>query len=50
MVFGTVSQMTGSQRPAILSVAAFFIVGIILLSFVDEKKGKEAALVPVEAD
>jgi len=48
LVFGTVSQATGSQRPAILSVAAFFIVGIILLSFVDEKKGKEAARIPVE--
>jgi len=49
LVFGTVSQATGSQRPAILSIGAFFVVGIVLLSFVDEKKGKEAAKIPVEA-
>lgn len=50
IVFGTVSQATGSQRPAILSVGAFFIVGMILLSFVDEKRGKEASRMPVHAD
>ena len=50
IVFGTVSQATGSQRPAILSVGAFFIVGMILLSFVDEKRGKEASRIPVHAD
>lgn len=50
LVFGTVSQATGSQRPAILSIAIFFIVGIILLSFVDEQKGKDAARIPVDAD
>ncbi len=48
LVFGTVSRTTGSQRPAILSIAAFFIVGMILLWFVDEKKGKEASLVAVD--
>ncbi len=50
IVFGTVSQATGSQRPAILSVGVFFIVGMILLSFVDEKRGKEASRIPVHAD
>ncbi|MFY9610478.1 MAG: MFS transporter [Blastocatellia bacterium] len=50
IVFGTVSQATGSQRPAILSVGAFFIIGMILLSFVDEKRGKEASRIPVYAD
>lgn len=49
IVFGTVSRATGSQRPAILSVGAFFIVGMILLSFVDEKRGKEASQIPVHA-
>ncbi len=48
LVFGTISQRTGSQRPAILSIGAFFIVGIILLSFVDEKAGKAAARNPVQ--
>ena len=50
IVFGTVSRATGSQRPAILSVGAFFIVGMILLSFVDEKRGKEASRIPVHAE
>ena len=50
LVFGTVSSVTGSQRPAILSVGAFFVVGIVLLSFVDERKGKDAARIPVETD
>jgi UMF1 family MFS transporter len=50
IVFGTVSRSTGSQRPAILSVGGFFVVGIILLSFVDEKRGKEASRIPVHAE
>jgi UMF1 family MFS transporter len=47
LVFGAISNATGSQRPAILSIGAFFVVGIILLSFVNEKAGKEAAKIPV---
>jgi len=35
LVFGAVSAATGSGRAAILSVAAFFIIGLILLSRVD---------------
>jgi UMF1 family MFS transporter len=46
-VFGIISRQTGSQRPAILSVGAFFVIGMILLSFVDEKRGKEASRIPV---
>jgi UMF1 family MFS transporter len=34
LIFGYISTTFGSQRPAILSVAAFFIVGMIILSFV----------------
>lgn len=34
LVFGYVSTTFGSQRPAILSVATFFLVGLILLIFV----------------
>jgi MFS transporter, UMF1 family len=34
LVFGYVSTTFGSQRPAILSVAAFFLVGLVILSFV----------------
>jgi UMF1 family MFS transporter len=32
LVFGQVSVAFGSQRPAILSIAAFFIIGLALLS------------------
>ncbi len=35
LVFGIVSAATGSGRAAILSVAAFFIIGLILVSKVD---------------
>jgi MFS transporter, UMF1 family len=49
LIFGTVSMMTGSQRPAILAVGSFFVVGMILLGFVNEARGKEAARIPVDA-
>jgi UMF1 family MFS transporter len=50
MIFGLLSWLTGSQRPAILSVGAFFIIGMILLSSVDEARGKAAAARPVGAE
>lgn len=50
IIFGTVSSQTGSQRPAILSIGAFFVIGMILLYFVDEKKGKAASKIPVHAE
>lgn len=34
LIFGYVSTTFGSQRPAILSVAAFFLIGMLLLAFV----------------
>lgn len=48
LTFGTISASTGSQRLAILAVGTFFIVGMILLSFVNEQRGKEASRIPVE--
>ncbi|UHA75863.1 MFS transporter [Paenibacillus sp. 481] len=42
-VFGTVSLLTGSTRVAILSILAFFIIGIVLLTFVNIEKGKREA-------
>ncbi len=48
LVFGIITQATGSQRPAIFAIAAFFVVGMILVSFVDEAKGKAAAKVPID--
>jgi UMF1 family MFS transporter len=50
MIFGIMSRTTGSQRPAILSVGAFFIIGMILLSFVNEDRGKAAARIPVDSE
>jgi UMF1 family MFS transporter len=47
LIFGSISKATGSQRPAILAIGAFFIVGAILLSFVNEQRGKEAAKIPI---
>ncbi|HEX9113483.1 MAG TPA: MFS transporter [Nitrospirota bacterium] len=32
LVFGQVSAAFGSQRPAILSIAAFFVIGLLLIS------------------
>jgi UMF1 family MFS transporter len=34
LIFGFISSTFGSQRPAILSIAVFFITGLILLSVV----------------
>lgn len=36
--FGAISVITGSQRVAILSVAAFFVLGFIFLQLVNEKQ------------
>ena len=43
LLFGLVNQLTGSLRPAILSLIFFFVVGLILLPFVNVKKAMEAA-------
>lgn len=43
LVFGILSSGTGSQRTAILVTGLFFMVGMIGLSWIDEKKGIEAA-------
>ncbi len=49
-VFGQIALSTGSQRPAILAIAVFFVVGMFLLSFVNEERGKAAARFPIEAE
>ena len=40
VTFGFIKQITGSARLAIISLMIFFIVGLILLGFVDEEKAK----------
>jgi UMF1 family MFS transporter len=42
LVFGGVSAVTGSGRTAILSVAVFFIVGLVLLSKVDVEAARRS--------
>ncbi len=43
LLFTVTIALTGSSRNAILSVIAFFIVGAIVLAFVDVAKGQKAA-------
>ncbi|MCQ6558673.1 MFS transporter [Paenibacillus mendelii] len=43
-VFAVTGTITGSSRLAILSLVAFFIIGIILLAFVNLDKGRREAL------
>jgi MFS transporter, UMF1 family len=42
--FPIVRQTTGSARNSILSIIVFFILGFVLLYFVDENKAREAKL------
>ena len=41
-LFGAVNLVTGSSRSAIVSLIIFFIVGLVLLYFVDEDKARLA--------
>ncbi len=42
VAFGVIRQVTGSARLSIISLMFFFIVGLILLSFVNEEKARQA--------
>jgi UMF1 family MFS transporter len=44
--FEAASRATGSSRAAILSVVVFFIVGALLLNFVNVREGQQAAAAP----
>ncbi|HRI03148.1 MAG TPA: MFS transporter [Pyrinomonadaceae bacterium] len=52
VVFGLVAQLTNSYRPAILALIVFFILGSIILLFVDSAKAIHEAgnLTPEEAE
>ena len=39
LVFGLVHQITGSYRPAIVALGLFFLIGLILLTRVDMRRG-----------
>lgn len=43
LVYGEVTVWAGSQRWAVLSMALFFALGLLLLRTVDERRGVEAA-------
>ncbi|MDR7303487.1 MFS transporter [Haloactinomyces albus] len=43
LVFAVVGQVTGSLRPAILSLVAFFVVGLVLVSLVPVRRAIESA-------
>jgi UMF1 family MFS transporter len=43
LIFGLVAQLTGGSRLSILAIILFFIVGGVLLLFVDEKEGIRVA-------
>lgn len=40
IIYGEIAYRTGNQRYAILSIVSFFIIGFVLLQFVNEEKGK----------
>ncbi len=44
LMFGTVLQLTGSFRLAMGSIALFFVVGLALLTWVDEEEGIATAV------
>jgi UMF1 family MFS transporter len=41
-VFAVITLIAGSARTAILSLVAFFLVGLVLLALVDEEKARQA--------
>jgi MFS transporter, UMF1 family len=41
LIFGELSGIFGSQRPAIWALAVFFIIGLLLLRRVDEKRAEQ---------
>jgi MFS transporter, UMF1 family len=49
LVFGVVHQVTGSYRPALLALVAFFVIGGLLLWRVEPRRGIAEAGNPVPA-
>lgn len=43
VMYAEITAATGSQRIAVLTLGAFFLAGLVMLLFVDEKKGIGAA-------
>jgi UMF1 family MFS transporter len=49
LLFGLTNQIFGSLRPAILSLIVFFVLGLALLPFVNERRAAEDARRPTAA-
>jgi UMF1 family MFS transporter len=47
LIYGLILSITGSLRKGILSLIFFFVLGIIILCTVDEKKGRVEKLHPI---
>ena len=47
LIYGLILSITGSLRKGILSLILFFVTGMIILCFVDEKKGRAEKLHPI---
>ncbi len=43
LVYGEISRISGNQKNAIISILIFFVLGFIVLQFVNEKKGQLVA-------
>ncbi len=46
LVFGLMHQWLDSYRPAIVALLVFFVVGMVLLSQVDARRGIELTFLP----
>jgi UMF1 family MFS transporter len=40
LIFGTISNLTGSQRLAVLSLLPFFLLGLIIMLWIDEGQAR----------
>ena len=43
LIYGEVARITSSQQYSLIAISTFFVVGFILLQFVNEVKGKKVA-------
>jgi UMF1 family MFS transporter len=43
IIYGEITAATGDQRIAVLTLALFFLTGLVILFFVDEKEGISVA-------
>ena len=43
LLYGGIAALSGSERPAVLSLVIFFVVGLALLGTVDVPRGRSAA-------